>query len=87
MRQGETDEWEREMHLNETATESAWNANEPRDVWEQASWDEAGSWEVRRKLFEDEEKSFQYGRYSTKRSACLREKREKNGCTSESNHT
>ena len=33
--QGETDEWEPQMHLNETATESAWNANESRNAWEQ----------------------------------------------------
>ena len=32
--QGETDEWELEMHSNETATEGAWNANESRDAWE-----------------------------------------------------
>ena len=50
--QGETDEWEREMHLNETATECAWNANESRDAWEQASWDEAGSWEAEEDQFE-----------------------------------
>ena len=43
--QGETDEWKPQMHLNETATESAWNANESRGAWEQASPDEAGSWE------------------------------------------
>ena len=30
--QRETDEWEPEMHLNETAKESAWNANESRDA-------------------------------------------------------
>ena len=51
-----TDEWEPEMHLNETATESAWNANESRD--------EAGSWEVEDNQFEgsfadeDEEEAF-----------------------------
>ena len=62
--QGETDEWEREMHSNETATESAWNANESRDAWEQASWDEAGSWEAEDDQFEgsfadeDEEEAF-----------------------------
>ena len=50
--QGETDEWEPEMHLNETATESAWNANESRDAWEEASWDEAGSWEAEEDQFE-----------------------------------
>ena len=32
----EIDEWEPEMHSNETATESAWNAHESRDAWEQA---------------------------------------------------
>ena len=35
--QGDTDEWEPEMHLNETATEGARNANESRDAWEQPS--------------------------------------------------
>ena len=34
---GVPDEWEPEMHSNETATESAWNANESSDAWEQAS--------------------------------------------------
>ena len=54
--EGGTDEWEPEMHLNETATESAWNANESRD--------EAGSWEVEDNQFEgsfadeDEEEAF-----------------------------
>ena len=62
--QGETDQWELEMHLNETATESAWNANESRDAREQASWDEAGSWEAEDDQFEgsfadeDEEEAF-----------------------------
>ena len=50
--QRETDEWEPEMHLNETATESAWNANESRNAWEQASWDEADSWEAEDDQFE-----------------------------------
>ena len=36
----------------ETATESAWNANESRDAWEQASWDDAGSWEAEDDQFE-----------------------------------
>ena len=40
------------MHLNEAATESAWNANESRDAWEQTSWDEAGSWEAEDDQFE-----------------------------------
>ena len=40
------------MYLNETATESAWNANESRDAWEQTSWDEAGSWEAEDDQFE-----------------------------------
>ena len=39
-------------HLNETATESACNANESRDAWEQASWDEAGSREAEDDQFE-----------------------------------
>ena len=47
--QGET---EPEMHSNETATESAWNASESRDAWEQASWDEAGAWEAEDYQFE-----------------------------------
>ena len=34
------------QYLNETATETAWNAKESRDAWEQASWDEAGSWKA-----------------------------------------
>ena len=38
--------------LNQTATESAWNANKSRDAWEQASWDEAGSWEAEDDQFE-----------------------------------
>ena len=42
-----TDEWEPEMHSNETPTESDWNANESRDAWGQASWDEAGSWKLK----------------------------------------
>ena len=82
--------WEPEMHLNETATESAWNANESRE--EQASWDEAGSWEAEDDQFEasfadeDEEETFECGRYPFEGSPCLAEKREKNACTSESNH-
>ena len=62
--QGETDECEQEMQSNETATESALNANEPRDAWEQASWDEAASWEAEDDQFggsvadEDEEEAF-----------------------------
>ena len=43
---GEADEWESEMHQNETTTESAWNASESRDAWRQASWDEAGAWKA-----------------------------------------
>ena len=34
------------MHKNETKTESALNESEPRDAWEQASWDDAGAWEA-----------------------------------------
>ena len=62
--QRETDEWEPEMHLNETATESVWNAKESRDAWEQASWDEVGSWEAEDDQLEgsfadeDEEEAF-----------------------------
>ena len=62
--QRETDEWEPEMHLNETATESVWNAKESRDAWEQASWDELGSWEAEDDQLEgsfadeDEEEAF-----------------------------
>ena len=86
-----TDEWEPEMHLNETATECAWNANESRDAWEQASWDEAGSWEAEEDQFEGSfadggRRSFYSVRNSIERSPCLREKREKNSCISESNH-
>ena len=40
------------MHQNETATDSAWNASESRDAWEQASWKEAGSWEAEDDQFE-----------------------------------
>ena len=39
-------------NLNETATECAWNANESRDAGEEASWDEAGSWEAEEDQFE-----------------------------------
>ena len=52
------------MHKNETATDSAWNASESRDVLEQASWDEAGTWEPEDDQFggsfadEDEEEAF-----------------------------
>ena len=62
--QGETDEWEPEMRLDERATESAWNANESRDAWEQASWDEVCSREAEDDQFEgsfadeDEEEAF-----------------------------
>ena len=62
--QGEVDEWEPEMHQNETTTDWAWNASESRDAWEQASWDEAGGWEAEDGQFEgsfadvDEEEAF-----------------------------
>ena len=63
--QAEADEWEPEMHQSETVTESAWNASESRDAWEQASWNEAGTWEDEDDQFEgssadedEEEESF-----------------------------
>ena len=52
------------MHQSETVTESAWNASESRDAWEQASVDEAGTREDEDDQFEgsfadeDEEESF-----------------------------
>ena len=62
--QGEADEWEPETQQNEATTDSAWNANESRDAWEQASWEEAASWEAEGNQFEgsfadeDEEETF-----------------------------
>ena len=62
--QGETDEREPELHLNETATESALNAKESGDTWERAFSNEAGSWEAEEDQFEgsfadeDEEEAF-----------------------------
>ena len=56
------------MHQSETATESAWNTSESRDAWEQASWDEAGTWEDEDDKFEgsiadeDEEEAFNLAR-------------------------
>ena len=50
--QGAADEWEPETHQNGTTTDSAWNANESRDAWEQASWDEAGAWAAEDDLLE-----------------------------------
>ena len=61
--QAEADECEPEMHQSETA-QSAWSTSEPRDAWEQASVDEAGTWEDEDDQFEgsftdeDEEEAF-----------------------------
>ena len=62
--QAEADEWEPETYQNESATDSAWDVSESRDAWEQASVDEAGTWEVEDDSFEgsfadeDEEEAF-----------------------------
>ena len=87
--QGGTDEWESEMHQNETATENAWNVNESRSAWEQASWDEAGSWEAEDDPFEgsfadeDEEEALNLARNQLN-EALASERR--NSCTSENNY-
>ena len=66
--QEEADEWEREMHPNETATDGAWNASESRDAWGLSSWDEGGTWEAEDDQFEgsfadeDEEEAFNLAR-------------------------
>ena len=78
--QAEADEWEPEAYQNESAKDSAWDVSESRDAWEQASVDEAGTWEVEDDSFEgsfadeDEERSFHPGRNPIERSPCLREK-------------
>ena len=64
--QTEADEWKPETYQKESATEvlNAWNPSEPRDAWEQASVDEAGTWEDEDDPFEgsfadeDEEEAF-----------------------------
>ena len=62
--QSETDECEPETYQNESATDSAWNVSVSRDAWEQASVDEAGTWEVEHDPFQgsfadkDEEEAF-----------------------------
>ena len=62
--QAEADEWKPETYQKESATDSAWNVSEPRDAWEQASVDEAGTWEDEDDPFEgsfadeDEEEAF-----------------------------
>ena len=62
--QAEADEWQPETYQKESATDSAWNVSEPRDAWEQASVDEAGTWEDEDDPFEgsfadeDEEEAF-----------------------------
>ena len=90
--QSETDEWEPEMHLNETARESAWNANESRDACEQASWDEAGSWESEDDQFEgsfadgDEEEAFKLACTQLNEALASERNARRTGCTSESNY-
>ena len=62
--QAEADEWKPETYQKESAMDSAWNVSEPRDAWEQASVDEAGTWEDEDDPFEgsfadeDEEEAF-----------------------------
>ena len=48
--QGETDEWEPEMHSNETATESAWNANESIGKLKKIISKEASRMKTKKKL-------------------------------------
>ena len=62
--QAEVDEWKPETYQKESATDSARNVSEPRDAWEQASVDEAGTWEDEDHPFEgsfadeDEDEAF-----------------------------